>query len=438
LKKQASPKLVVVSLLLTLTVVLVVYYRAFVVEKKGEAPEMKMGGGGPPPPPPTGLETVQVTTLAGRPMPGCVDAPQGQDARFDGPSALAVDPAGGVYVADSRNHRIRYVTPDGRVSTVAGSGPTGSVMGDYQDGPAAQACFWNPSGLAVDRAGFVYVADSGNHCLRRLRPGPKSGDSGYEVSTLAGAPGPPDETGLPTGGYRDGPAREARFRSPGGLAFDAQGNLYVADVGNHCVRRLSPDGRVTTVAGRPAGPDDTGRPLGAFADGPAGQARFRNPVALACAPQGNLFVADEGNSCVRVVTPDGMVRTLPTPHLDPPVGTADWAPPPPDPRGQPAPHGVRLLEPAGVAVNSQGRLFVTDAFVNCLFELSATGAFTAQTHPPGLLAGIFSESMPNAGYQDGTGASCSFARPVALACAPDGALYMADFGNNCVRQVTVP
>jgi sugar lactone lactonase YvrE len=319
-------------------------------------------------------------------------------------------------------------------------------MGGYRDGPAAQARFWNPSGLAVDQAGFIYVADSGNHCLRRISPSPKSGDPsagsgpafGYEVSTLAGAPGPPDATGLPTGGYRDGPAREARFRAPGGLAFDARGNLYVADVGNHCVRCLSPAGQVTTVAGQPAGPDATGRPLGAFADGPAEQARFRSPVALACAPDGTLYVADEGNSCVRAVTPEGTVHTLPTPHRDPPPGMVDWTPPATD-AAAPAPHGERLLEPAGVAVDLQGRLFVTDAYVHCLFGLDPGGAMRPPNRPPGfLLAGVFHEGSPQAGYGNGTGASCSFARPVALAGAPDGVLYVADFGNNCVRRVTVP
>jgi DNA-binding beta-propeller fold protein YncE len=430
-KKQASPKLVAVSLLVTLTIVLVVYYRAFLVEPKQQGQMRMMGGGGPPPPPPAGIEAAKVTTLAGCPIPGYQEG-QGREARFDGPSALAVDPAGGVYVADSRNHRIRHITPEGKVTTVAGGGPVGTVRGGYRDGPALEARFWNPSGLALDQRGFLYVADSGNHCLRRLSPDGR-------VATVAGAPGPPDATGLPSGGYRDGPAAAARFRSPAGLAFDAAGNLYIADVGNHCLRRLSPQGQVTTVAGQPGEKDATGRPAGAFADGPGPQARFRNPVSVAWAPDGKLLVADAGNSCVRVVTPEGTVRTLPIPHLAPPAGTADWLPPVADPRGNPAPHGVRLLEPAGIAVDSQNRIFVSDTYVNCIFKLDSAATLPAQPSPPGLLlAGIYHEGSPPSGHRDGTGASCAFARPAALAWAPGGVLYVADFGNDCVRRVTVP
>lgn len=412
--------------------VLVVYYRAFLVEPKQQGQMRMMGGGGPPPPPPAGQETVQVNTVAGRPMPGYQDG-RGREVRFEGPAAVAVHPSGGVYVADSRNHRIRYITPEGQVTTVAGGGPAGMVMGGYQDGPALEARFWNPSGLALDRRGFLYVADSGNHCLRCLRPD-------GQVTTVAGVPGPPDETGLPSGGYRDGAAAAARFRSPGGLAFDGAGNLYIADVGNHCIRRLSPQGQVTTVAGWPGERDATGQPRGAFADGMGPQARFRSPTALACLPDGRLVVADAGNSCVRMITPEGRVQTLPLPHLEPPAGAADWEPPPIPSSGTPAPQGVRLLEPAGIAVDERQRIFVTDVYVNCIFQVDFPEALGTPSSSLRfqLVAGTYHEGSPISGHSDGNGARCAFARPAALACAPAGIIYVADFGNDCVRRVTVP
>ena len=211
-----------------------------------------------------------VITLAGSEI-GYTDG-LGAEARFNYPDDLAVDGAGNVYVADSGNHRIRKIGPNGVVTSLAGSGEEG-----YADGPGADAQFNNPQGVAVDGAGNVYVADGGNHRIRKISP------DGM-VTTLAGSG---EE------GYADGPAMEAKFNNPGGLAANAAGNIYVADINNHRIRKISPEGIVTTLAG-------SGKR--GYADGPGWQAQFSYPGAVALDAAGNLYVADLSNLRIRKIS----------------------------------------------------------------------------------------------------------------------------------------
>jgi DNA-binding beta-propeller fold protein YncE len=164
---------------------------------------------------------------------------------LDRPTGIAVDAAGTVYVADAGNHRIRKISPEGVVSTLAGiatlaeigSGEFAMLMLGAQgsaDGPATTARFNRPTGVAVDAAGTVYVADSENNTIRKISPA-------GEVSTLAGA--------AHTGGSRDGTGAAARFDDPYGVAVDAAGTVYVCDTGNHRLRTVSPTGVVRTLAG---------------------------------------------------------------------------------------------------------------------------------------------------------------------------------------------
>jgi serine/threonine-protein kinase len=215
-----------------------------------------------------------VTTLAGSWEDGYKDG-FGPDAQFKVPASVAVDDAGNVYVADTSNHRIRLISPAGEVTTFAGLPMAGYAAG-YADGPAAEAKFNGPRSVAVDGAGNVYVADTGNHCIRVITPG-------GQVSTLAGVKEP---------GYADGQGAEARFSFPAGIAMDAEGNVYVADTANHRIRRIAPDGTVTTLAGT-GEPGDT--------DGTAAEARFRSPEGVVVDADGNLIVADTGNHRVRKV-----------------------------------------------------------------------------------------------------------------------------------------
>jgi len=216
-----------------------------------------------------------MTTIAGTAGDSGASDGVGTSARFNGPAGIAVTPTSTIYVADTANHCIRRTdTVTSNVVTFAGSaGNAGSA-----DGSRGAARFNSPTGLAVDAAGNVFVADSGNHTIRKITPD-------GTVSTIAGI------AGLP--GLVDGVGANARFDTPAGLAFDALGNLYVADSGNHTIRRIAPSGFVTTVAGGFPGHQNGD---GAFA-------RFNAPASVAIDAAGRLFIADRDNHVIRLATP---------------------------------------------------------------------------------------------------------------------------------------
>jgi len=222
-----------------------------------------------------------VTTLAGSGSPGSADA-IGAAASFRGPQGITIDGAGNLYVADSGNSTIRKVTPDGAVSTFAGqAGSSGSADG------FGNARFQTPVGVRTDSIGNVYVADQGNHTIRRITP------FGF-VSTLAGT--------ASVAGSTDAIGRDASFNSPSGIAVDDAGNVYVADAGNHVIRKITPDGLVSTLAGTAA--------LFGSADGTGPEARFFNPLDVVTDGAGNLYVTDQANNTIRKVTPAGVVTTV--------------------------------------------------------------------------------------------------------------------------------
>jgi len=227
-----------------------------------------------------------VTTLAGRAGNAGATDGKGAAASFNYPVAVAIDPAGNLYVADRSNHLIRKVSSDGTVTTLAGTvGVSGAA-----DGLEAAARFDNPAGIATDANGAVYVSDSYNHAIRRISP------DGL-VSTLAGLPG--------VGGSNDGTGRNARFLYPNGLASDRYNNLYVAEGSNSTIRRISPTGLVTTLGGQ-AG-------YRGYADGTGAEARFHTPIAVALDAAGNLFVSDNLQFVVRkgTYTSAAQIRSQP-------------------------------------------------------------------------------------------------------------------------------
>ena len=224
----------------------------------------------------------RVAPLAGDGQDGVLDGAPAQ-SRFSDPFGVAVDAQGVTYVADGGDsNRIRRIDKGGLVSTFAG-GSEG-----FADGVGAAAAFHTPSALAIDRFGNLYVADTGNHAIRKIAPD-------GSVTTLAGDGQPGDA---------DGVKRAARFHAPVGVAVDARGNVYVADTYNDRIRRIAPDGVVTTLASA-AAPGN--------ADGPAATAAFDTPSAIAVGKDGTLFVADTGNNAIRRIGPDGMVSTLVAP-----------------------------------------------------------------------------------------------------------------------------
>lgn len=209
--------------------------------------------------------------FAGTGAPGADDGPR-LSARFTNPSGLAFDAVGNLYVSEgSAGNRIRKITPAGLVSTFAGAGPAGSL-----DGPGAFAQFNMPWGMAVDDDGFVYVAEFGGHRIRRIAPD-------GTVTTHAG-------TGVP--GADDGMAAAASFRYPVGVAIGPDGALYVADAGNNKLRRISAAGRVTTIAG-------TG--VGVVGDGPAATATLNYPSDIAFDASGRLYFVDASGGTLRTL-----------------------------------------------------------------------------------------------------------------------------------------
>ncbi len=262
-----------------------------------------------------------VNLIAG--APGAMGSLNGQApaARFKFPSDLAIRPDGVIFISDTGNHVIRKISPDGIVSVVAGSaGQSGAA-----DGSLGDARFRNPAGLALGPDGSLYVADAGNHCVRRIADG--------QVVAIAGL--------AESWGDADGAGADARFNGPVDLAIAADGSLYVSDGNNHTIRRISPEGVVTTIAGAPG--------VGGCVDGNGAQARFCSPAGLLLAADNILLVADSLNHIIRRVTLTGDVESLSgMPGRD---GATDGAP-----------ASARFFNPYGMAADAHGNLYISDAY----------------------------------------------------------------------------
>ncbi|TKC82919.1 hypothetical protein FAZ69_24755 [Trinickia terrae] len=221
-----------------------------------------------------------VSTLAGSAgVAGSADG-TGTAATFNKPEGVAVDASGNVYVGDRSNNEIRVITPAGVVSTLAGSTTSGSA-----NGTGSAASFNTPSGVAVDTSGNVYVADAFNNEIRKIT-------SAGVVSTLAGST---------TSGSTDGTGSAASFKTPYGVAVDSSGNVYVADTFNNEIRKITSAGVVSTLAGSTTS---------GSADGTGSAASFNHPYDVALDGSGNIYVADGGNNEIRKITPAGVVTTL--------------------------------------------------------------------------------------------------------------------------------
>lgn len=339
----------------------------------------------------TSLFTVPAFSQAGLTLiagdtsgPGAVDA-TGATARFRIPAAIAVDAGENVYVADTGNHTIRKVTSGGGVSTLAGSaGMIGSV-----DGPQNTSRFNTPIGIAVDTAGNVYVADTGNHIIRKVSP------SGVTI-TVAGT--------AQVAGSTDGTGAAARFNAPTGIAVDAANNLYVADAFNHTIRKVSPAGAVTTLAGMPhiSGSDN----------GTGQAAQFNTPVGIAVDKAGNLYVADAGNNIVRKIDGTGVVTTVAgmtgIPAANDGIGAA-----------------AGFNTPFGIASDNAGNVLVAD-----------TGNFTVRRIGADGIVTTVAGSAGNFGNEDG-GASARFSAPYGIAVSPSGVAYVADTGSHNIRSISL-
>jgi sugar lactone lactonase YvrE len=193
----------------------------------------------------------------------------GTAAKFNDPAGIAIDHSGNLYVADSKNNRIRKISPDRIVTTLAGS------FSGYANGTGSTARFYSPADLELDAQGNIFVADAGNHKIRKITP------NGY-VTTLAGN----------TAGYTDGFGIMSQFFSPSGITLDKMGNIYVAEAYNHKIRKITPIGLVSTLAGSTEG----------YLDGSGTTAKFYCPIGLAVDASGNIYVADNYNNRIRKIT----------------------------------------------------------------------------------------------------------------------------------------
>jgi hypothetical protein len=380
-----------------------------------------------------------VSTLAGTAGQSGSSDGTGSAARFNNPNGVAVDSSENIYVADTGNDTIRKITPDGNVSTFAGqAGQSGSA-----DGSGTAALFNGPKGVAVDASGNVYVADTGNCTIREITP------SGV-VSTIVGLTSPGEFPGVPGGlpqfgkpvgiavdasgnifvadvsanaicevspttvdgtttwvlttiaglwsrteGSADGTGRAASFYEPSGVSVDGADNVYVADTGNDTIRKITAAGEVTTMAG-------VARQFGS-ADGTGAVARFRIPTGIVVDSLGNVYVADTANDEIRSVAPSSAVATLAGGN-----GNAG-----------------RFYQPWGVATDNVGNVYVADLLDSTICKITPTGAVST-------LAGTSGQS----GDVDGTGASAQFSAPRGVAVDGSGNIFVSDMGDDTIRMIS--
>ena len=290
---------------------------------------------------------------------------------LDDPFGVALDRAGNAYVSDAgASNHVRRIAPDGAATILAG-GREG-----FADGAGAAAAFHTPSGIAIDRSGNLLVADTGNNAIRKITP------QGV-VSTVAGDG---------AAGWVDGPGTQARFNGPTGVAVDLLGNVFVADTYNDRIRKIAPDGSVTTIAGGAAP---------GWLDGVGAAAQFDTPTGLALDLQGNLYIADSGNGAVRKLGADGAVSTL-----------VQAAPDSIDPL---------LRWPAALAVTGDGYLYIGDMSRGRILQRS----------PAGELRGLTGIGIDIA---IGDARTARLGRVTGLALDGAGALYVADASYRMLRR----
>ena len=353
-----------------------------------------------------------VTTLAGRAgISGSSDG-TGSAARFSNPSGVAVDASGNIYLADTGNHTIRKITSSGVVTTLAGS----ARISGSADGTGSAARFNNPSGVAVDASGNVYVADASQGTIRKV-------SSSAVVTTVAGSFAGPSGiavdgsgniyvagtdscvirkisssgavavlAGSDLCGSADGTGSAATFFSPFGVAVDATGNIYVADTTNNIIRKITSSGVVTTLAGRAL--------ISGSSDGSGRPAMFNYPNSVAVDGSGNIYVADTRNNAIRKITTSGVVSTF--------AGSA-----------------ASFSNPCGVAVDGNGNVYVADTGNNTIRKITSSGVVTTLAGSAGI-----------SGSADGTGSAASFYNPWGVAVDGSGNVYVADAYNHTIRKIT--
>jgi len=298
-----------------------------------------------------------VSTFAGNGQPGYNGGPPGTDY-LNGPTGLAFDAAGNLYVADPILQMIVRITPDAVATIYAGIG-----TGGFENGTAHNSEFFYPEGVAFDKSGNLFVGDSYNNVIRKVAPD-------GTVSTFAGVPGP-------TGGYQDGPAISAQFNMPAGIVFDPAGNLYVADVNNGMIRKITPSGTVSTVAGGLS---------------------LANPTQPGIDSDGNLYVSNQDPANY------GIVKITAT-------GTKSL-------------YVSNVVTQGGLIFDPSGDLYIADAKQAVILKIAPDGSQNTVAGKTGV-----------GGYVNGPVLSAEFGYPLGIALDKSGNLFVADYGTNTIRKV---
>ncbi|MBI5376010.1 MAG: hypothetical protein HZA77_11285 [Candidatus Schekmanbacteria bacterium] len=323
-------------------------------------------------------KTADISTLAGAGKLGFTDG-KGTQARFNIPIRLAIDHDGTVIVSDIFNNSVRRITEDGNVTTVAGT-----LEGGYVDGPKEKARFGTPHGVAVDSKRNIYATDLVSSTIRKISPD-------GTVSTFAGSG---------EGGYRDGKGKEAMLKMPHAIAIDSEDNLIIADIGNNLIRKITPDGTVSTLAG--------GLEKG-YRDGNAKEALFSMPIDVAVDGKGNVFVCDIGNNRIRKIS-NGTVSTIAgngnKGYVDGKAEEAEF-------------NGIH-----GIAIDKKGNLFIAELqnqVIRCLT-------------PDGMVYTVAGSGEK--GDKDGNQDTASMNEPGGLAIDyKTGTIYIADLYNHKVKKL---
>lgn len=318
-----------------------------------------------------------VTTIAGNGTASLVNG-SGSGATFNNPRAVVADVNGNIYVADTDNNVIRKVTPAGVVTTFAGTGASGST-----NGAGTSATFSDPIGITIDAAGNLYVGDRGNNLIRKITPA-------AVVSTFAGGGSGPDINGTGTA---------ASFLAPAGVAVDKNNNVYVAEEAGYRVRKITPAGVVSTLAGS-----------GSYgsANGTGTAASFQEPYGIAVSANGTVYLADAHANQVRKITSTGVVTTFAGSGS---AGSVDGT-------GTAATFDV----PTGTVVDANGNVYVSQLGNSLIRKITPAGVVTT-----------FAGSTN--GYADGTGTEAKFNGLFGISLRGNY-LYIPDSGNQRIRKIS--
>ena len=309
------------------------------------------------------------------------------EATFAGIAGVALDGAGNIYISDGWNHRVRKVNTAGIITTIAGNGTQGYIGDNI---PAKDARLYYPGALAVDAAGNLYIADTYNYRVRKVT-------AAGIITTVVG-----------TGGYGNGGdgglATAAQLGSVGGLAFDGQGNLYLSDVSNHRVRKVTPAGIITAVGGNAQ--------YGFGGDGAlATSAMLANPAGIALDAAGNLYIADSKNNRVRKVTAGGIISTV--------AGATHFS------GDGEAATGALLQYHNDVALDGSGNLYVADRGNHRIRKVA----------PSGVISTVAGNGTYTYSGDNGLATAAGFSYPACIAVDGEGNLYVTDSGR--IRKVSL-